>query len=465
VNLTRRFSLTHGFIALLAVLVTLGVMFGAARLLFWNEVHESQNRQLGDFALQSRESFFGNEDVGNCNFIRQAVKDETVAFVSFVDAQKKPRLVLPGTLRNFDFSSGGKNLPDGRPVSVLSRVVQAGGREIGTVAIGYDTRKVEAKVWDQMVRWVGLGAMGGASALLVALVVSFFLARQLARPLRRIRDGTEQVRLGKRDKLVDVDRSDEIGDLARDFNEMVAKLNELEAMKRDFVAGVTHDFGTPLHAIKTASELMQNGMAGPLSEAQAEYLLMISNSTIQLTSFVNNLLTTAQIEAAKSVPFYEPLDPKALAMEVAGLYHAQARKQGLELTVLCETFSGPIVSDVIMLRQILTNLVSNAMKYTLKGSITILLSQKEGAFVVQVRDTGVGIDPKFKDLVFDKFFRIHQPKDFPPRDGSGLGLSIVKGLAEAMGGSVKLESQLGVGTTITLRFPLRPDESTNGRGV
>jgi len=152
-------------------------------------------------------------------------------------------------------------------------------------------------------------------------------------------------------------------------------------------------------------------------------------------------------------------------MEVAGLYHAQARKQGLELTVLCETFSGPIVSDVIMLRQILTNLVSNAMKYTLKGSITILLSQKEGAFVVQVRDTGVGIDPKFKDLVFDKFFRIHQPKDFPPRDGSGLGLSIVKGLAEAMGGSVKLESQLGVGTTITLRFPLRPDESTNGRGV
>ncbi|HEY5038620.1 MAG TPA: HAMP domain-containing sensor histidine kinase, partial [bacterium] len=289
--------------------------------------------------------------------------------------------------------------------------------------------------------------------------------RQLARPLKRIRAGTQEVRLGKLDKLVDVNRSDEIGDLARDFNTMVVKLKELEAMKRDFVAGVTHDFGTPLHAIKNASEMMQEGMAGPLTDQQAEYLLMITNSTIQLTSFVNNLLTTAQIEAAKSEPFYEPLDIQALAMEVINLYRAQAQKQGLELLVLNEASSTNVVSDVVMLRQILTNLVSNAMKYTLKGSVTILLNQETRNFVIKVKDTGVGIDPKHKDMIFDKFFRVRQPKEFPARQGSGLGLSIVKGLAESMGGSVSLESRLGQGTTFTIRLPMRPEGLTDARGM
>jgi signal transduction histidine kinase len=236
-------------------------------------------------------------------------------------------------------------------------------------------------------------------------------------------------------------------------------------MKRDFVAGVTHDFGTPLHAIKNASEMMQEGMAGPLTDQQAEYLLMITNSSVQLTSFVNNLLTTAQIEAAKSEPFYEPLDAQVLATEVANLYRAQAKKQGLELVVLNEAPTTNLVSDVVMLRQILTNLVSNAMKYTLKGSITILLAQEGAYFVFKVKDTGVGIDPKNKDLIFDKFFRVRQPKDFPERQGSGLGLSIVKGLVETMGGSVSIESQLGEGTTFIVRLPLGPAGLTDARGM
>jgi signal transduction histidine kinase len=464
-NLTRRFSLTHGFIALLAVTITLGVMIGGARLLFWNEMSKSQARQITDFSLQARESYFGHEDVGDCNFIRQAVKDETVAFVAFVDVQNKPRLVLPQTFHNFNFTSGTKYLTDGRTLSVLSQGVTAGGTQVGTVAIGYDSDKLGQKVRAQMARWLGLGAAGGVCALLVALVTSYFLARQLVRPLKRIRAGTQEVRLGKLDKLVDVHRSDEIGDLARDFNDMVVKLKELEAMKRDFVAGVTHDFGTPLHAIKNALEFLQDGMAGPLTDRQAEYLLMISNSNFQLTSFVNNLLTTAQIEAAKSEPFYEALDAKALATEVANLYRAQAQKQGLELLVLNESPSTNIVSDVVMLRQILTNLVSNAMKYTLKGSITILLAQEKDFFVLKVKDTGVGIDPKNKDLIFDKFFRVRQAKDFPARQGSGLGLSIVKGLAESMGGSVSLESRPGAGTTFTVRLPMRPEGLTDARGM
>ncbi len=458
-KLTQRFSLTHGFVALLAVVVALGVMIGGAKLLFLNEVEKSHLRQIDDFNLQARESFYGHEDVGNCNFIRQAVKDETVAFVSFIDMANKPRLVLPVTFHDLNFTTGDFRLSDGRVVNVLTRPVTAGGQTVGNVSIGYDTAKVEGKIRAQMARWLSLGAIGGACAIGVALFISVILAQQLARPLKRIRAGTEQVRAGKLDKLVDVKRSDEIGDLARDFNEMVTQLKELENMKREFVAGVTHDFGTPLHAIKNAIELMQESKAGPLTPKQADYLLMMSNSTIQLTSFINNLLTSAKIEAAKSEPYFEELDVPAIIKEVVDLYRPQAEKQGLELNVVEESTNVSLASDLMMFRQILNNLVSNALKYTLKGSVTVTLGGDFAYFVLKVSDTGVGIDPKNKDMIFDKFFRVRQPKDFPARQGSGLGLSIVKGLAEALGGSISVDSMYGMGSTFIVKLPRRHEKA------
>ncbi|HJT24162.1 MAG TPA: HAMP domain-containing sensor histidine kinase, partial [bacterium] len=340
-------------------------------------------------------------------------------------------------------------------LTVLAMPVTAGGMPVGTAAIGYDETRVEAKVWDQMARWVGLGAAGGLSALFVAIIVSFVLARHLAGPLKRIRDGTQQVQTGKLDKLVDVKRSDEIGDLARDFNTMVVKLKELEAMKRDFISGVTHDFGTPLTAIKTALDFMQEGRSGPLTPKQAEYLLVMSNSTHQLTDFVNNLLTTAKIEAAKTEPYYEEVDAAQMAGEVAKLYESEAQKHGIEIRVEPNGTSPTVVTDVIMFRQILTNLVSNAMKYTLQGGITLKLGAEEKWFVLKVSDTGLGIAPENQQLIFDRFFRVRQPKDVPARQGSGLGLSIVKGLVEAMGGTISVESRLGAGSTFSVRLPVR----------
>lgn len=452
-KLTQRLSLTHGSIALLAVLVTLGVMFGGAELLFWNQVHDSQRRQLADFTLQARESFFGHEDVGNCNFIRQAVKDDTVAFTAFENAAHTTRLVLPGSFLGLKLTPGTHYLTDGRTLSVLSSPVTAGGEMVGTVAIGFDEDRVEEKVWAQMARWVGLGGAGGLCALFVAILTSVFLARHLAGPLKRIRDGTKEVQTGKLDKLVDVRRSDEIGDLARDFNTMVVKLKELEAMKRDFVAGVTHDFGTPLHAIKAALDFMQEGMAGPLTPKQSEYLLVMSNSAHQLTEFVNNLLTTAKIEAAKNEPYYEEVDALGLAQEVAKLYESEARKNGIEIKVDADGAAPVLTTDVTMFRQILTNLVSNAMKYTVQGSITLKLDGEGKWFVLKVSDTGVGIAPENQQLIFDRFFRVRQPKDFPARQGAGLGLSIAKGLVESMGGDLSVESRLGAGSTFTVKLP------------
>jgi signal transduction histidine kinase len=150
-----------------------------------------------------------------------------------------------------------------------------------------------------------------------------------------------------------------------------------------------------------------------------------------------------------------------MALDVAHLYRAQAQKQDIELIVQNDAPSSRVVTDAVMFRQMLTNLISNAMKYTLKGSVKVILNEDSKGFVLKVQDTGVGIDPKNKELIFDKFFRVRQPKDFPVRQGSGLGLSIVKGLAEAMGGSISVDSKLGQGSTFTVWLP-RKSAGING---
>jgi two-component system sensor histidine kinase BaeS len=131
----------------------------------------------------------------------------------------------------------------------------------------------------QVKRWMGLAAAAAAIAtLLLGWLIAWIVARQLVDPLKRIKEGTHLVRSGQLGSLVAVDRPDEIGDLARDFNAMVLQLKELDGMKRDFIAGVSHDFGTPLHAIRSACNYLQAGDAGAVTDKQAEYLLMISNS-------------------------------------------------------------------------------------------------------------------------------------------------------------------------------------------
>jgi two-component system phosphate regulon sensor histidine kinase PhoR len=128
--------------------------------------------------------------------------------------------------------------------------------------------------------------------------------------------------------------------------------------------------------------------------------------------------------------------------------------------VVQELATTSFVTDVTMFRQILTNLVSNAMKYTLQGGITVRLGGETKSFILKVSDTGVGIDPKNQELIFDRFFRVRQPKDFPARQGSGLGLSIVKGLVDSMGGSISVESRPGAGSTFTVRLPWRKIDGT-----
>jgi signal transduction histidine kinase len=145
--------------------------------------------------------------------------------------------------------------------------------------------------------------------------------------------------------------------------------------------------------------------------------------------------------------------------ELMGLYEAQAGERGVELVLVRQAPYISLVADVTMFRQIFMNLLSNAVKFTENGRVEVELSEADGDFILKVRDTGIGVDPKYHGLIFDKFYRVRQGEAGPARQGSGLGLAIVKGLVEAQGGSVSVASMLGKGAQFTVRLPRQPGSS------
>jgi signal transduction histidine kinase len=463
-KLTTRFSLSHGGMVVLTLGVVYACLYGGGLYLFQKEARLRQQQQAAAFALATQEALLQREDVAVLNFMKQVTKNTTVAYAVYSNPGSGVRVVVPDTFAKdpvlFTVVEGAgspmkRRLSDGSEVLEWTSELEAGGR-LGRVSLGYSTQVVAREVHDQMKRWAGLGLLAGLAAVGVGWVVSWFLGRHLAGPLRKIGEGTHLVRAGKLDSLVEVRRSDEIGDLAREFNDMVLQLKELDAMKRDFTAGVTHDLGTPLHAIRSAINYLQAGDAGPLTEKQAEYLLMVSNHTAHLTAFINNLLTVARIEAAKVEPYFEPLDVMAHAKELTGLYEVQAREKGVQLRLRKPVPYISLMADVTMFRQVLMNLLSNAVKFTDQGEVEVTVTEEGGDFILEVKDSGIGIDPQHHRLIFDKFFRVRPPAGAPTRQGSGLGLSIVQGLVEVLGGKVTVESSLGEGSRFTVRLPKQP---------
>jgi signal transduction histidine kinase len=463
-RLTGRFFITHGGLVLFTLCVSFGLFYVGSWVLLNRESAQSQSQTIESFALAGREAALQLEDVAVLNFMRHTSSQPSVLYTAYSNPRSGVLLSFPQSFEaeahppaSGDFSrTETRDLGGKVPAVVWTRPVALSGGSAGWVQVAYSQNALREEVGRQVKRWMGLAAAAAAATLLLGWVVAWLVARQLVGPLKRIKEGTHLVRSGRLGSLVAVDRPDEIGDLARDFNAMVLQLKELDEMKRDFIAGVSHDFGTPLHAIRSACNYLQAGDAGVVTDKQAEYLLMISNAAQHLIAFVNNLLTVSRIEAAKLQPYFEPVDVMAHTSELVSLYQAHARERGVELRLTRKVPYISLAADVTMYRQMVMNLISNALKFTSQGTVEVVLAEADGDFSLEVKDTGIGIDPKYHALIFDKFYRIKQPKEFPNQQGSGLGLSIVKGLAEAHGGSVTVESVPGAGSTFRIRLPKQP---------
>ncbi|MFA5424123.1 MAG: ATP-binding protein [Phycisphaerae bacterium] len=240
------------------------------------------------------------------------------------------------------------------------------------------------------------------------------------------------------------------------------RLKELDRLKSMFIASMSHELRTPLNSIIGFTGIMLQGMSGELSDEQQKQLTMVKSSAVHLLELINDVIDVSKIEAEKVELSIEQFDVSQIVSEVKKTFETAANEQGLEL--ISDT-PGPIfiTSDKRRTRQVIINLVSNAIKFTDEGEVRIKVSERNGEVEISVADTGIGIDEGDMNKLFEPFVRIHTENRLT--EGSGLGLYLSRKLSGLLKGRIKVQSNYGKGSIFVFILPLnyqRVDKEQQG---
>ena len=235
--------------------------------------------------------------------------------------------------------------------------------------------------------------------------------------------------------------------------EDVTAFKQLDQMKSDFVNMVAHELRSPLVSIRQINSVLLEGLAGPLEEKQQDFVDRGVKKIDALLELINDLLDVAKIEAGQYVQRQVPTDIGKIIEETVSLMEARAQEQGITLTYSCQGLK-PVQADPKNMEEIFNNLVSNAINYSPEGGRVTVTAQSLGEYMeIKVQDTGVGIPSEELPKIFDKFYRVKNPKTRQVI-GTGLGLAIVKGVVEAHHGTIDVESIEDKGTTFRILLPV-----------
>jgi two-component system, OmpR family, phosphate regulon sensor histidine kinase PhoR len=232
-------------------------------------------------------------------------------------------------------------------------------------------------------------------------------------------------------------------------------VRRLEAMRRDFVANVSHELKTPLTSISGYAETLLGETPDP--EVARRFLTIILNNARRMQRLVDNLLDLAKIEAGHWRPEIEPVDLPSVARDTWNELRDRDTRAGIDFQLDVADDAATVVADPDSIEQVLTNLIENAARYTPPGGRIVCRARREnGGIAISVSDTGAGIPREHLPRIFERFYR-SDPSRSRDEGGTGLGLAIVKHLVEAHGGRVSAESERGQGTTITCWYPSAAD--------
>ncbi len=311
------------------------------------------------------------------------------------------------------------------------------------------------QLYDEMLdRVSGLLALVLVLAAIVVLAGSFALASSAIEPINRLIAamrgiGSEQLH---RRLNWPKSRHDELGTLAQTFDAMLGRLEEAFARERQFISDASHELKTPLTIINANAQMLER-WADRDPKLRAESLHAIASESASLARMVNGMLVLAKAESGDAIP-REPVEFGAIVEEAARL--AEPRAAELGLTLRFERHSeGPLVvlGDANLLRQLFTNLIDNAIKFTERGKIELELSRSDGRAVVEISDTGIGIDDDSLERVFDRFYRTDKSRNRQV-PGTGLGLAIVRSIVRVHDGSVAARRNAAGGALFRVTLPL-----------
>lgn len=291
-------------------------------------------------------------------------------------------------------------------------------------------------------------------ALAVGFLAALLLAGKLIRPIKRIAEGTRRISSGDLSHRLSLGRGNELKQLAADFDKMAERLGEVDQMKKDFVSNITHELRSPLSAIESYLNLVTDHVRAGDASSILDHLAVLRNNATRLGRFIDDVLDLSKIESRAVDLRMESLTLETVMGDVVKLFTAKAQERSITLTAKPVAPGITLWADADKMQQVLINLVGNALKFTPPGgSVTLAAVRENKRTKISVADTGPGISAEDMERIFDRFEQAKKRDLLPgtPK-GTGLGLAIARGLTEAQGGTITVESTIGKGTVFSVRL-------------
>lgn len=473
-KLRTRLGLFTTLIITLVVLGTSASTLFLLRKLLLNEINANQINLLNNLRKVCEEARISNDDLVVVSYTESQTNNVPgLAYAAFVDTQRG--IPIGGNNENFkqlfpDVASGQSlegegdgphrqilTLPNGAAIIDVAAVVRLEGQNLGVARVGIFQSVVEKSLRESTRRIQGIVFLVSSVAVVLGIFGALGMATQLTRPIQLLVAGAQSIGEGNLDTQIDIDRNDEIGHLAQEFNIMAVKLKELDQLKDDFVSSVSHELRSPLSAISGYVELLTSKPLDHIApEKRTKAFNIIQESTTRLTQFINDILDLAKLKSGRVEVRKGPVNLKQAADEVLSLFAPLFEKKKIQSFDYVDPNLPILMVDEEKIKQVLTNLISNALKFTPEeGAISVSAKEEEqDIIVVSVSDTGIGIAPDFVAQIFERFKQVPGAREkIGGPKGTGLGLAIAKGIVEAHGGKIWVESEVGKGSTFRFTLP------------
>ncbi len=352
------------------------------------------------------------------------------------------RVVLAGEGYQLGSPVPPTDLPNGIPI-------QSGNKTVGILLINRPVYRISAPGSAFLNRFDLQVLLGGLLAIGLALLLAIFLSRTITRPIRELTLATQGVGSGTPPQAVPVRSRDELGQLANSFNRMSADLARSLHLRRQMTADIAHELRTPISIILGHAEAVHDGVL----PASPETFEIIREEAGRLEHLVEDLRTLSMADAGELKLSMQPYDARELLERVARSYAHQASQKNITIETHAEPDIPEINVDGQRMKEVIGNVLDNALRYTPEGGLIILSASHTGSEVeLRIKDSGPGVDAEDLDQIFERFYRTEASRT---RDegGSGLGFAIARSLVEKHNGRIWAESQPGQGLTVIIRLP------------
>ena len=336
---------------------------------------------------------------------------------------------------------------------VTADVCDSAGAVVGTVRLWAFGSEALLTKSDAAFRVNSYGAVlvAAAIAIVLACVIGFFTSKKMARPIQRITSTARQIRNGDMTARSGVSGSDEIGQLGETFDDMASTLERDLKLEHRLTGDVAHELRTPLMAMQATVEAMQDGVL----PADDEHFETVASEVRRLSRLVDAMLKLSRLENNTADLKTERTDVVYLIKSLVSSQHALFHGKGLHLRFINESGRDEVMADIDadLIREAVVNLMSNAMRYTdADGYVKVSVKLEREDVLISVQDTGIGIAKEDIPQTFSRFWRSDVSRE-RVSGGLGVGLSLTKEIVDKHNGTILVESELGRGTTFTLRIP------------